>query len=93
MCDVPRMAVFCKESIACCPGIVLRYFCKLLLTIIIIIIIIIMSTKGVIAFWPHIHSQDQHSIPFPFSHREKLALFRNFNFIEVYINFDKYVIH
>jgi hypothetical protein len=22
MCDVPSMAVFCKESIECCPGIV-----------------------------------------------------------------------
>jgi hypothetical protein len=32
MCDVPSMAVFCKESIECCPGIVI---------IIIIIIIII----------------------------------------------------
>jgi hypothetical protein len=38
MCDVPSMAVFYKESIECCPGIVSRYFCKLLLTIIIIII-------------------------------------------------------
>jgi hypothetical protein len=27
------MAVFCRESIECCPGIVSRYFCKLLLTI------------------------------------------------------------
>jgi hypothetical protein len=34
MCDVPSMAVFsCMESIQCCPGIVSRYFCKLLLTI------------------------------------------------------------
>jgi hypothetical protein len=33
MCDVPSMAVFCRESIECCPGIVSRYFCKLLLTI------------------------------------------------------------
>jgi hypothetical protein len=33
MCHVPSMAVFCKESIECCPGIVSRYFCKLLLTI------------------------------------------------------------
>jgi hypothetical protein len=33
MCDVRSMAVFCKESIECCPGIVSRYFCKLLLTI------------------------------------------------------------
>jgi hypothetical protein len=33
MCDVPSMAVFCKESIECCPGIVSRYFCKLLLII------------------------------------------------------------
>jgi hypothetical protein len=33
MCDVPSMAVFCKEYIECCPGIVSRYFCKLLLTI------------------------------------------------------------
>jgi hypothetical protein len=24
MCDVPSMAVFCKESIECCPGIVSR---------------------------------------------------------------------
>jgi hypothetical protein len=33
MCDVPSMAVFCKESTEYCPGIVSRYFCKLLLTI------------------------------------------------------------
>jgi hypothetical protein len=33
MCDVPSMAVFCRESVECCPGIVSRYFCKLLLTI------------------------------------------------------------
>jgi hypothetical protein len=33
MCDVPSMAVFCKESIECCPGIVSRYFCKLLIKI------------------------------------------------------------
>jgi hypothetical protein len=33
MCDVPSMAVFCRDSIECCPGIVSRYFCKLLLTI------------------------------------------------------------
>jgi hypothetical protein len=33
MCDVPSMAVFCRESIECHPGIVSRYFCKLLLTI------------------------------------------------------------
>jgi len=33
MCDVPSMTVFCRESIECCPGIVSRYFCKLLLTI------------------------------------------------------------
>jgi hypothetical protein len=33
MCDVPSMAVFCRESIECCPGIVSRYYCKLLLTI------------------------------------------------------------
>jgi hypothetical protein len=25
MCDVPSMAVFCRESIECCPGIVSRY--------------------------------------------------------------------
>jgi hypothetical protein len=48
MCDVPSMAVFCKESIECCPGIVSRYFCKLLLTIPVapmIIIIIIHVVK------------------------------------------------
>jgi hypothetical protein len=34
MCDVPSMTVFfCRESIKCCPGVVSRYFCKLLLTI------------------------------------------------------------
>jgi hypothetical protein len=26
MCDVPNIAVFCRESIDCCPGIVSRYF-------------------------------------------------------------------
>jgi hypothetical protein len=33
MCGVPSTAVFCRESIECCPGIVSRYFCKFLLTI------------------------------------------------------------
>jgi hypothetical protein len=32
MC-VPSMAIFCKESIECCPGIVSRYIFKHLLTI------------------------------------------------------------
>jgi hypothetical protein len=26
MCDVPSMAVFCTESVECCPGIVSRLF-------------------------------------------------------------------
>jgi hypothetical protein len=34
MCDVPSVAVFVgNQSIECCPGIVSRYFCKLLRTI------------------------------------------------------------
>jgi hypothetical protein len=33
MCDVPSMAVFSRESIGCCPGIVSRHFFKILLTI------------------------------------------------------------
>ena len=45
MCDVPSVAVFCSESIECFPGIVSKFFFKLLVTIpvapIIIIIIII----------------------------------------------------
>jgi hypothetical protein len=37
MYDVPSMAVFCKESIECCPGIVSRYLCIIIIIIIIII--------------------------------------------------------
>ena len=33
MCDVPSIAVFCSESIECFPGIVSRFFFKLLVTI------------------------------------------------------------
>ena len=33
MCDVPSIAVFCKESIECVPGIARRFFFKLRVTI------------------------------------------------------------
>ena len=33
MCDVPSIAVFCRESIECLPGIVSKFFRKLLDTI------------------------------------------------------------
>ena len=33
MCDVPSIAVFCSESIECFPGIVSKFFFKLLVTI------------------------------------------------------------
>ena len=33
MCDVPRMAVFCSESIECFPGTASKFFLKLLVTI------------------------------------------------------------
>ena len=33
MCDVPSIAVFCSESIECFPGIVSKFFLKLLFTI------------------------------------------------------------
>ena len=33
MCDVPSIAVFCSESINCFPGIVSKFFFKLLVTI------------------------------------------------------------
>ena len=33
MCDVPSIAVFCSESIECFPGIVSKFFFKLLITI------------------------------------------------------------
>ena len=33
MCDVPSIAVFCSESIECCPGIVSKFFRKLLGTV------------------------------------------------------------
>ena len=33
MCDVPSIAVFCSESIECFPGIVSKFFVKLLVTI------------------------------------------------------------
>ena len=32
MCDVPSIAVFCSESIKCFPGIVSKFFFKLLVT-------------------------------------------------------------
>ena len=33
MCDVPSIAVFCSESIECFPGIVSKFFFKLLVTV------------------------------------------------------------
>ena len=33
MCDVPTIAVFCSESVECFPGIVSKFFFKLLVTI------------------------------------------------------------
>ena len=33
MCDVPSIAVFCSESVECFPGIVSKFFFKLLVTI------------------------------------------------------------
>jgi hypothetical protein len=41
----------------------------------------------------HIHLQGQYAMPLPYPHCEKLALFCNLNFTEVYINFEKYVIY
>jgi hypothetical protein len=41
----------------------------------------------------HIHLHDQYSIPFPFPHCEKRAVFYNLNVTEVYSNFEKCVIH
>jgi hypothetical protein len=41
----------------------------------------------------HIHLHYQYSTPFAFPHCEKLTLFYNFIYTEVYINFEKYVIH
>jgi hypothetical protein len=49
--------------------------------------------KELLHFELHIHLQGQYSIPFPFWHSEKLALFCNLDFTEVFINFEKYVIH
>jgi hypothetical protein len=55
MYDVPSMAVFCRESVECCPGIVYRYFCKLLITIpvapmitgiIIIVVVVVLLNKN-----------------------------------------------
>jgi hypothetical protein len=53
MCDVPSMAVFCRESIECCPGTVSRYFCKLLLTIpvaLVIVVIIIVVIRQLLFY-------------------------------------------
>ena len=33
MCDVPSIAVFCSESVECFPGVVSKFFFKLLVTI------------------------------------------------------------
>ena len=53
MCDVPSIAVFCKESVRCAPGIACRLFFKLRVTIpvapIIIIIIIIIIIPDVLS--------------------------------------------
>ena len=40
MCDVPSIAVFCKESIECVPGIACTFFFKLRVTITVAPIII-----------------------------------------------------
>ena len=58
MCDVPSIAVFCSESIKCFPGIVSKFFFKLLVTIpvapvIIIIIPVATFTHDIYNYVPH----------------------------------------
>ena len=58
MCYVPSTAVFCSESIECFPGIVSKFFFKLLVTIIIVIdVITIFHEKYVDMFVIHIYTR------------------------------------
>ena len=49
MCDVPSIAVFCRESIECFPGTASKFFLKLL-----VIITIIFTLQ-----WPYLHNGGQ----------------------------------
>jgi hypothetical protein len=53
----------------------------------------IMPTKSIIELWASYLLQGQYSMPFPFPDSEKLALFYNLNFSDLFINLAKYVIH
>jgi hypothetical protein len=54
-----------------------------------ILFVLLCQRKELLHFGLHIYLQRQYFIPFPFPHCEKLALFYNQNFTEVYINLDK----
>jgi hypothetical protein len=49
----------------------------------------IMQKKGILHFGLCIYLQGQYSMPYPFPQCEKLALFYNLDFSDVYINFEK----
>jgi hypothetical protein len=53
------------------------------------ILFVLCPLKELLHFGLHINLQGQCSIPFVFSHCEKLAVFCDLNFAEVYINFEK----
>ena len=69
MCDVPSIAVFCSESIECFPGIVSKFFFKLLVTIPVAPII----TGTIVHFWFQIRCISIHILlyfnffPLPFA--------------------------
>jgi hypothetical protein len=58
-----------------------------------ILSLLLLRRKELLHFGLHIHLQGQYSVQFPFWHCVKLALCCNLNFTEIYINFEKYVIH
>jgi hypothetical protein len=47
MCDVPSVAVFCSESIECFPGIVSKFFLKLLLLLLLLLLFVITFMQGI----------------------------------------------
>ena len=76
MCDVPSIAVFCSESIECFPGIVSKFFFKLLVTIQVAPII----TGTIVHFRFHIRCISIHKLlyfnffPLPFAQHFCLRL-------------------
>ena len=69
MCDVPSIAVFCSESIECFPGIVSKFFFKLLVTIPLAPILLVQSYISGSTFIVSLYTKSfiLSSFPLPFA--------------------------